>query len=243
MSPTWLAIPLLLTLHSVAAVADETRPDGAQHVLAQQITALLSHKTVALPAFEPGGEPRSEVVPLASPDGRPLNETTASFEGCVLVVRFRHLIPVPAPAGARQIDDRVDISLIDTAPESIEIISPSDTGQPHMPGTVKYEWRPDVQRRMEKLQRLAEEIEEEAVTKFPAEVETRLRWIAGQYEEKLTDKIYLNSGQRTYFANGAEISEPLPWSPRFQLEGEHAAAFVELLHRYQASYCGEQLPV
>ena len=33
------------------------------------------------------------------------------------------------------------------------------------------------------------------------------------------------------------------WSPRFQLEGEHAAAFVELLHRYQASYCGEQLPV
>ncbi|HEV7275020.1 MAG TPA: hypothetical protein VGN80_01910 [Devosiaceae bacterium] len=93
---------------------------------------------------------------------------------------------------------------------------------------------------MRVLQRLARDILDEAYAKFPSDVATRLTWIAAQHEEQLVDKIYLDAGERTHYGNGTAISSPMLLSPRFLLEGQQAERFVELMYRYQESYCGER---
>jgi hypothetical protein len=240
LGPRWFASLLLVAVaYAVPAVAQHSPAAESRRVLEEQIAAILSSKTVRLPALEAGGEARFETLPLTSPTSdRVLDETTAFFEKCVLVVRLvQH-----HPLDWRQMDTRLDISLIVAEPERVKIRPRSVHPQlGPMGGSIIYRWRPEVERRMKVLQRQAREILDEAMERFPADVETRLAWIAARHDKELVDKIYLDAGRRVYYDNGVEISEPESWSPMFHLEGERAATFVELVHRYQTSYCGERL--
>lgn len=243
MSPRWFAVLLLLcAAHGTSAVAGDTPPAGDRRVLEGQISAILSSKTVVFPPLEPGGEVRTEVLPQASPtDGTVLSETSAFFEGCVLVVRLVHPRPIGGQMGWRQMDSRLDLSLIETDPKFVRIRPPSNQAPfGPRPSTVTYRWQADVEGRMEALQRLANDILEEAMARFPSDVATRLTWIAARHEEELVDKIYLNAGERTYYANGQEVSGPLSFLPIYLLDGQRAVLFVELMHRYQTGYCGER---
>lgn len=242
----WFTALLLLgTTHVASAVAGDPSPAAVRPVFEEQIAAILSERTAVLPPLAAGGEVRIEKVPLDAPtDGTVFTETTAFFEGCVLVVRLVHFRPIGGQTGWRQIETRVDLSLIETAPELVTTRPPSSHPQfGPMGGSVRYQWRPEVQRRMKALQRLASAILDDAMAKFPSDVETRLTWIAKRHDEELVDKIYLNAGERTYFVNGEVISGPLLLSPLFSIEGEQAATFVNLVHRYQSNYCGERLSI
>lgn len=229
----------------VSAVVGDPLPVAVRPALEKQIAAILSEKTGLVPNLGTDGEVGVRKTPLDAPtDGTVLTETTASFEGCVLVVRLVASHPPAEQTGWRQMETRLDLSLIQTAPELVETRAPSNhpkfgpTG-----GSVTYRWQPEVERRMRALQRQAKEILKDAMLRFPSDVEARLTWIASRHDEELVDKIYENAGKRTYYVNGEVISAPLPLSPRFSIEGEQAATFVNVVHRYQSNYCGKQLSI
>lgn len=235
------AFVLFGAVHIASAAAGDAASRGA---LEGQIAALLSYKTVVLPSLEEGGELRTESLPLAAAtSGRVLTETTAFFEGCVLVVRLAKLVVSTEETAWRQRDKRLDLSLVETAPQVVEVKPPDATTLGLVGGSVTYQWRAGVGQRMESLRRLANDILDDAIARFPSDVATRLTWISDRYDEGLVDKVYLNAGVRTYYVNGEEITGPLLESPRFSLEGEQATAFVELVHRWQLSYCSQQSSV
>lgn len=240
----WTAALLFLcAAHFASAVAGEAPLATDRQVLEGQIAAILSEKTVELPALEQGGAMRTERLPLTAPtDGKVLDETTAFFEECVLVVRRVLHRPIGGETSWRKMDMRLNLSLIEAQPERVRIRPPTKSQAQFgtIKGSVIYQWRPEVERRMEVLSQLAGSILEEAVARYPSDVATRLTWIAAQHEKKLVDKIYLDAGERLYYGNGTEISRPLSLSPIFLLEGQPATMFVELMHRYQESYCGER---
>ncbi len=83
------ALVLLGMTLVVSAVVGDPLPVAVRPALEKQIAAILSEKTGLVPNLGTDGEVGVRKTPLDAPtDGTVLTETTASFEGCVLVVRL-----------------------------------------------------------------------------------------------------------------------------------------------------------
>lgn len=239
-----LSLALLYSITvSLSATADdhESKFAADRIKLEEQIIAILYKKDVALPPAEEGGRRQIETFFADVPtDGRLLTERTAVFEGCVLVVRIMDHTPGEDIGGWWQSDERTNLAFIVTEPSLVEIDTRSyaELGRPW--GSVSFDWKPEIEQRLQPMRRLASDILDEAITLYPSDLATRLPWLAKRYREELTDKIFLEAGSYTYHVGGAEIAAPSVFSPMMYLiKKELAASFVDLIHQYQTNYCGD----
>lgn len=172
-------------------------------------------------------------------DGVVMSETSAFFEGCVLVKRLNRFKERCSYAGYWQRDDRIDLRYLITHPSSVETQPPSDNPRFTFLGArVKYEFEPDISDRLRILYRQYRRIGDAEINRYPADVELRLQVIADRIENELLDQVYLDAGKKTSYCSGLETSAPIDGDNLiFFVDPLRADEFVDLIHMYSSRYC------
>lgn len=182
--------------------------------------------------------------------GRIVSETTVNFEGCVMVQRLRRPRLVVSNRETFSvwflIEDRINVGFLNTYPPQIVTrprtggsASPENGGSASPEVWINVPFRGDIADRLNKLNRQERTIRDEGYMLFPDDVPARLSWFSREYDTKLTDKIYLQAGETTYFEGGVSITTPVSYDLLFSLPRSKSEHFIYLLHYYTENFCDE----
>lgn len=164
----------------------------------------------------------------------------ASFEGCVLTVRLDYSAEQQARRNVIYIEKRTNIGFLKTDYCFVDAKNQNkDQFTNAGRTTIFYEAKDDIHARLRALERTASKILDEEMERYPVNVKTRLKVIAGREERELEDKIYLDAGQgflsKDYTWNFSPMTAFL-----FDAKSDKREEFMELMDTYGKRFCSDE---
>ena len=174
-------------------------------------------------------------------EGEIITTSSAFFDQCVLVRIVTRIKTTCPDVSFDRSERRIDLRFLRTNPYYATVGSlPVDPRDEALQAVVGYEFEPEVSDRLHKMNVLSDAISSEEIQRYRKDVDARLIRIYERTRTELTDKIYKDASDITYFCSGPRIVSPDGWWRHdFIVKASIMEEFVDLLHLYRTSYCAE----
>lgn len=208
-------------------------PNTSRTELEHQISSILSSHTY----FDASGGTASVHIWGDAPHASAalLAETTAHFEGCVVVIRLER--PGLCRVGSSWYgkEEWIDLSFLADGAK----VSPPLSGYESLGATVQYDFRPEIAGQLVGIADRSARIFDEA--HFPADIPARMLWLEDALASNLEGPTFKGAQIRTAACPGygEGFAEPLLNSSlhTFQVDPKRSEEFVTLVRTYKNMHC------